>query len=91
MVRLNPDGTFAERPQIGERFLHLGGDVFTVAASWADGVVFEGGKPCSAVDLVDKFDPQCPACKAFHEPEYPHELFVRDAGYDACAPALSRV
>jgi len=71
---LNPDGTFAKRPAIGEHFLQLGGEVFTVAASWPGGVVFEGGKPCSAADLVDRYDPQCPECRAFHEPDYPHEL-----------------
>lgn len=74
-VRLNPDSSFAQRPEIGDRYLcHTTKAVKIVAASWQSGVVFEGGEACSAMELLTHYDPQCQDCKAFHEPEYPHEL-----------------
>lgn len=74
MVHINQDGSFRQRPEIGERYKHLDGEICIIAASWTHGVVFEGGKCCSGFDLIAKFDPECPECAAFHEPQYPHEF-----------------
>lgn len=76
---VNDKGQFQARPNIDDFFISPEGEPVAVAAIWGGGVVFAGGRACSARDLVEHYrplkgfmQPLCVICGARHEPEYPH-------------------
>ncbi len=57
-IELNPDNSFAVRPKLGARFrCNKTNELFTVGASWPNGVVFEQHRSVRVLALYEDFSP----------------------------------
>lgn len=77
-VSVHHTGAWRQRPEIGAVYLGPDGEEVTIMATWQAGAVFANEAGCvSAAELISRYKPRCEICRAFHEPEYPHQLTPR--------------